>query len=66
MGNCGYLMAMSWIVAFHPSLALAAHGILVKNYIDRLTTIAPSPLIIAGIEPDRLAEKCLRAVKSLA
>jgi O-antigen ligase len=36
--SCALLMAMSWIVAFDPRLALkpdAAHGVPVKNYIDQ-------------------------------
>jgi O-antigen ligase len=38
--SCTLLMAMSWIVAFHPNLALkgaadAERGIFVKNYIDQ-------------------------------
>jgi len=48
--SCALLMAMSWIVAFHPGLALksgAEYGVPVKNYIDQSQEFALCALVLA-------------------
>jgi O-antigen ligase len=48
--SCVLLMAMSWIVAFHPALALksgAEHGVPVKNYIDQSQEFALCAVALA-------------------
>jgi O-antigen ligase len=48
--SCVLLLAMSWIVAFYPSLALksgAAHGVPVKDYIDQSQEFALCAVALA-------------------
>jgi O-antigen ligase len=48
--SCTVLLAMSWIVAFHPALALksgATYGVPVKNYIDQSQSFALCALALA-------------------
>lgn len=48
--SCGLLMAMSWIVAFDPALALkpgAEYGVPVKNYIDQSQEFALCAVVLA-------------------
>jgi O-antigen ligase len=48
--SCGLLMAMSWIVAFDPKLALkpgAEYGVPVKNYIDQSQEFALCAVVLA-------------------
>ena len=48
--SCTLLMAMSWIVAFDPRLALksgAEHGVPVKNYIDQSQEFALCAVVLA-------------------
>jgi hypothetical protein len=50
LGSCCLLMAMSWIVAFDPALALksgASYGIPVKNYIDQSQEFALCAVALA-------------------
>jgi O-antigen ligase len=48
--SCGLLMAMSWLVAFDPKLALkpgAEYGVPVKNYIDQSQEFALCAVVLA-------------------
>jgi O-antigen ligase len=48
--SCALLMAMSWIVAFDPALALrsnAEYGVAVKNYIDQSQEFALCAMVLA-------------------
>jgi O-antigen ligase len=48
--SCALLMAMSWLVAFDPRLALksgAAYGVPVKNYIDQSQEFALCAVVLA-------------------
>ena len=48
--SCVLLMAMSWIVAFDPRLALQAgaeYGVPVKNYIDQSQEFALCAVVLA-------------------
>jgi O-antigen ligase len=48
--SCTLLMAMSWIVAFYPGLALkpdAGYGVPVKNYIDQSQEFALCAVVLA-------------------
>jgi len=50
LSSCVLLMAMSWIVAFHPELALkpeAEYGVPVKNYIDQSQSFALCAVALA-------------------
>ena len=52
LASCALLMAMSWIVAFHPGLSLksagdAERGIFVKNYIDQSQEFALCAVALA-------------------
>ena len=50
LASCTLLMAMSWIVAFDPRLALksgAEYGVPVKNYIDQSQEFALCPVALA-------------------
>jgi hypothetical protein len=50
LGSCALLMAMSWIVALDPGLALkpdAAYGVPVKNYIDQSQEFALCAVALA-------------------
>jgi O-antigen ligase len=48
--SCTLLMGMSWVVAFHPSLALkqvdAERGIFVKNYVDQSQEFALCAVVL--------------------
>jgi O-antigen ligase len=50
LASCTLLMAMSWIVAFYPGLALksgAEHGVPVKNHIDQSQEFALCAVVLA-------------------
>ncbi len=53
LASCTLLMAVSWMVAFDPSLSLKAstqateHGIFVKNYIDQSQEFALCAVALA-------------------
>jgi len=50
LASCGLLMAMSWMVAFDPGLALksgAEYGVPVKNYIDQSQEFALCAVVLA-------------------
>ncbi len=64
--SCILLMAMSWVVAFHPTLALKAgaeYGVPVKNYIDQSQEFALCAVTLAyPIVTQLRAKKMLLAV----
>jgi FlaA1/EpsC-like NDP-sugar epimerase len=73
--SCTLLMAMSWIVAFDPGLALkpqgdASRGIFVKNYIDQsqefaLCAVALTYPIVSALREKRIRLAALLAAVSL-
>jgi O-antigen ligase len=72
--SCTLLMAMSWVVAYEPQLALkpgADYGIPVKNYIDQsqefaLCAVALAYPIVSLLSQKRFAQAALLAVISLS
>jgi O-antigen ligase len=72
--SCTLLMAMSWIVAFEPGLALkpdAQYGVPVKNYIDQsqefaLCAVAPAFLVIALLRAGKIWQAALLAAIALS
>jgi O-antigen ligase len=58
--SCSLLMAYSWVVAFHPQMALrsgAEHGVPVKNYIDQSQEFALCAVALAFPIINLLREK---------
>jgi O-antigen ligase len=72
--SCTLLMAMSWIVAFEPGLALkpdAQYGVPVKNYIDQsqefaLCAVAPAFLVITLLRAGKIWQAALFAAVALS
>jgi O-antigen ligase len=72
--SCTLLMAMSWIVAFYPNLALkseAEYGVPVKNYIDQSQSFALCAVtlaypVITLLRTDRILPAALLTAVSLS